>query len=124
MIFAGIAVAIHVYIFTLESLRWETPSTRRTFGIKTDAEALATKSLAFNQGFYNLLLALITVAGMLLYATGSTTIGATLIVAGTGSMAAAGLVLLIFSPKLARAALIQLGPPALSIVFGAIALTR
>lgn len=124
MIFAGIAVAIHGYIFVLESLQWELPSTRRAFGISTDAEVTATKQLAFNQGFYNLFLAITTVVGMVIFALGSTTIGATLIFAGTGSMVAAGLVLLLSSPKLARAALLQLGAPALSIIFGTLALTR
>ena len=124
MIFAGIAAAIHVYIFVLESLRWDRPSTRRAFGIKTDAEASATKPLAFNQGFYNLFLAVITVAGMALVLASSTTAGATLIFAGAGSMVAAGLVLLLSSPKLARAALFQLTAPALAIIFGLLAFTR
>lgn len=124
MIFAGIAAAIHVYIFVLESLRWDLPSTRKAFGIKTDAEASATRPLAFNQGFYNLFLVIITVAGMALVLASSTTIGATLIFAGTGSMVAAGLVLLLSSPKLARAALLQLTAPALAIIFGLFAFTR
>ena len=123
-IFAGIAAAIHVYIFVLESLRWDLPSTRKAFGIKTDAEASATRPLAFNQGFYNLFLVIITVAGMALVLASSTTIGATLIFAGTGSMVAAGLVLLLSSPKLARAALLQLTAPALAIIFGLFAFTR
>lgn len=123
MIFAGIAAAIHVYIFVLESLRWDLPSTRKAFGIKTDAEASATRPLAFNQGFYNLFLAIITVAGMALVLASSTTVGATLIFAGSGSMVAAGLVLLLSAPKLARAALLQLTAPALAIVFGLFAFT-
>lgn len=124
LIFAGLAAAIHVYIFVLESLRWDLPSTRRAFGVKTDAEASATKPLAFNQGFYNLFLAVMTVVGLALVLASSTTVGATLIFAGTGSMVAAGLVLLFSSPKLARAAILQLSAPALAIIFGLIAFTR
>ncbi|MFL4474939.1 DUF1304 domain-containing protein [Paeniglutamicibacter sp. MACA_103] len=124
MIFAGLAAAVHVYIFVLESLRWDFPSTRKAFGIKTDAEASATKPLAFNQGFYNLFLAVLTVAGMVFVLASSTTVGATLIFAGTGSMVAAGLVLLLSSPKLARAAMLQLAAPALAIVFGVLAFAR
>lgn len=124
MIFAGLAAAIHVYIFVLESLRWDLPSTRKAFGIHTDAEAIATRALAFNQGFYNLFLAVITVVGMAFALASSTIVGATLIFAGTGSMVAAGLVLLFSSPKLARAAILQLTAPALAIAFGLIAFTR
>ena len=124
MIFAGLAAAIHVYIFVLESLRWDLPSTRKAFGISTEAEASATKSLAFNQGFYNLFLALLTILGMLLLSIGQTTVGSTLAFAGTGSMVAAGLVLLCSSPKLLRAALVQLAAPALAIAFGLLALMR
>ncbi|MFJ6415765.1 DUF1304 domain-containing protein [Paeniglutamicibacter sp. NPDC091659] len=124
MIFAGLAAAIHVYIFILESLRWELPATRKAFGIKTDAEANATRPLAFNQGFYNLFLAAMTVAGMVFVLASSPVVGATLIFAGTGSMLAAGLVLLLSSPKLARAAMLQLTAPALAIIFGLFAFTR
>ncbi|OIH85000.1 epimerase [Arthrobacter sp. UCD-GKA] len=124
MIFSGLAAAIHVYIFVLESLRWDLPSTRKAFGIKTDAEASATKPLAFNQGFYNLFLAVLTVLGMVLVIASSTTVGATLIFAGTGSMAAAGMVLLFSSPKLARSAILQLTAPTLAIIFGLFAFTR
>lgn len=123
LLFAGLAAVIHVYIFVLESLRWDHPSTRKAFGVKTDAEAAATKAMAFNQGFYNLFLAIITVIGMALSLAGDTTAGATLLFAGTGSMVAAGLVLLFSSPKLARAAMIQLAAPALAVIFGLFAFT-
>jgi len=124
MIFAGLAAAIHVYIFVLESLRWDFPATRKAFGVKTDAEAAATRPMAFNQGFYNLFLAAMTVAGIIFVLASSPVVGATLIFAGTGSMLAAGLVLLISSPKLARAAMIQLTAPALAIIFGLFAFTH
>ena len=124
MLFSGLAAAIHVYIFVLESLCWERPATRKAFGIQTDAEAIATKPMAFNQGFYNLFLALITVAGLAFTLASSTTVGATLIFAGAGSMVAAGLVLLLSSPKLARAAMFQLTAPALAILFGLYAFTH
>jgi putative membrane protein len=124
LLFAGLAAAIHVYIFVLESLRWDRPSTRKAFGIKTDTEANATKPLAFNQGFYNLFLAVITVAGMAFALASSTTVGATLIFAGAGSMVAAGLVLLLSSPKLASAAMFQLTAPALAIIFGLFAFSH
>ncbi len=112
---AGVAAAIHVYIFVMESLTWTSARTRATFGTSRE-EAEATKELAFNQGFYNLFLAVLVVLGIVLYATDRQDVGLTLVVAGAGSMVAAGLVLIFSSPSKARAALVQLVPPLLGIV--------
>ena len=57
-VFAAIAAAIHVAIFVLESVLWMRPSVRRIFGVRSDADAAAIRPMAFNQGFYNLFLAL------------------------------------------------------------------
>lgn len=118
LVFAGVAAIIHVYIFILESVRWDRPSTRSAFGVRTDEEAAATRPLAFNQGFYNLFLALMAALGIGLVAAGSSVIGSTLIFASTGSMVAAGLVLWISNPRMMRAALIQLTAPLLAIICG------
>ena len=121
LVFVGIAVLIHGYIFVLESLRWSAPSTRKTFGIRSQEQADATRPLAFNQGFYNLFLALIALAGMVLLISGADAVGAALIVAGAGSMVLAVLVLLASAPRLWRAALIQLVPPAVGLLALALA---
>lgn len=115
LIFAGLAALVHVYIFVLESLRWTAESTRKTFGTSV-AEAEATKEMAFNQGFYNLFLAVVSVAGIVAAAAGHHGVGAALVLAGAGSMLAAGLVLLISSPSKAKAALVQLAFPLLAVV--------
>ncbi|WP_104111114.1 MULTISPECIES: DUF1304 domain-containing protein [unclassified Arthrobacter] len=115
LIFAGLAALVHVYIFVLESLRWTDPSTRKTFGT-SESEALATKELAFNQGFYNLFLALLAAVGIVAAATGHHEVGAALVLAGCGSMLLAGLVLLFSSPKKAKAALVQLTFPLIAVV--------
>jgi len=115
LVLAGVAAAIHVYIFVMESLTWTSDRTRATFGTSR-AEAEATRELAFNQGFYNLFLAVLVALGIVLHAAGWTTAGATLVLAGAGSMVAAGLVLLVSSPSKARAALVQLVPPLLGVV--------
>jgi putative membrane protein len=104
-----------VYIFVMESLTWTSGRTRATFGTSRD-EAEATKELAFNQGFYNLFLAVLVALGIVLHLAGQPTVGATLVLAGAGSMVAAGLVLLLSSPSKARAALVQLVPPLLGVV--------
>ena len=102
LIFAGLAALLHVYIWVMESLTWTSARTRATFGI-SEEEALATKELAFNQGFYNLFLAIVTL-GIVIGGFGHNGVGLALIFAGTGSMLAAALVLLLSSPDKARAA--------------------
>lgn len=47
----------HLYFFVLESLLWKKPLGRKTFRMDA-AQAEATATLAVNQGFYNLFLAI------------------------------------------------------------------
>ncbi len=116
LVFAGLAGLLHVYIFTMESLTWTSPRTRATFGT-TAEEAETTKLLAFNQGFYNLFLAIVTGIGIAVVALGHNAIGAALVFAGVGSMASAAVVLLASSPDKARAALTQGVFPLIAVVF-------
>lgn len=114
-VLAAVAAAIHVYIFVLESVRWEEPATRRVFGTSTE-QARVTKELALNQGFYNLFLAVVTVVGLVLLWTGPQGEGAALVLAGAGSMLAAAVVLASTSPAKRRAALVQGTMPLLAVV--------
>src|SRR6476469_11102828 len=113
--FAGLAALLHVYIWVMESLTWTSARTRATFGI-SEEEAVATKELAFNQGFYNLFLAIVTAVGLVLGAFEYYDAALALIFAGTGSMLAAALVLLVSSPDKARAAITQGILPLIAIV--------
>jgi putative membrane protein len=115
LIAAGLAALLHVYIWVMESLTWTSPRTRATFGI-SEQEALATKELAYNQGFYNLFLAVVTFVGLVLGGLGYFDTGLALIFAGTGSMLAAAVVLLASSPDKARAAIAQGIVPLIAIV--------
>lgn len=115
LFFAGLAAVLHVYIWVMESLTWTSARTRATFGI-SEEEAQATKELAFNQGFYNLFLAIVTVTGIVIGGTGRYGVGLALIFAGTGSMLAAAVVLLASSPDKARAASTQGIFPLIAIV--------
>jgi putative membrane protein len=115
LVFAILAALLHVYIFVLESLTWTSPRTRATFGT-TEEEAQTTKLLAFNQGFYNLFLAIVTVVGVVAVFTGATAVGAALVFAGVGSMLAAAVVLIASSPDKARAAVTQGTLPLIAIV--------
>ena len=114
LVFAVIAALLHVYIFYMESIAWTTERVRRTFGI-TESGAHATKEMAFNQGFYNLFLAVLAVLGVVMYLAGSHAAGGALVLAGTGSMAAAALVLLLSSADKRAAALKQGVIPLLAI---------
>lgn len=121
LVLAALAALVHVYIFVMESLTWTTPKTRAVFGIGAE-EAEATKELAFNQGFYNLFLAIVTAVGIVLFPVCSAAVGASLVFAGAGSMAAAAAVLFIFSPDKRGAALKQGVVPLLAVVVLAISL--
>ncbi|MDE0573504.1 DUF1304 domain-containing protein [Demequina sp. B12] len=115
-VFAVAAAALHVYIFWLESWAWERPSTRAVFGITSEAEARTTRPLAFNQGFYNLFLAITAAAGVGLMLAGHTAVGATLVFAGAGSMLAAAVVLASTGRRYAKAATVQGTLPGLAVV--------
>jgi putative membrane protein len=115
LVFAALAALLHVYIFTMESLTWTSPRTRATFGT-TAEEAETTKLLAFNQGFYNLFLAIVAGIGIVAVVTGHREAGAALVFAGVGSMAAAAIVLLLAARDKARAAVTQGAFPLISIV--------
>ncbi|WP_091033807.1 DUF1304 domain-containing protein [Microbacterium oxydans] len=120
LVLAAAAAAFHVFIFALESLRWTEPETRKIFGVANEADAVTMKQLAFNQGFYNLFLALTTLLGIGLVIVGSATVGLTLVFAGTAMMLAAALVLILSDRAKARAALMQGTLPLLAVVVTAI----
>ncbi len=113
--FAILAAALHVYIWILESFRWTEPSTRKTFGT-SEADAEVTRPLAYNQGFYNLFLAIITLVGLAIYKQEHVA-GTALALAGTGSMLAAAIVLVTHDRTMMRAALTQGTLPALAVLF-------
>ncbi|MFI5622967.1 DUF1304 domain-containing protein [Nocardioides sp. NPDC051685] len=115
LVLAGLAALVHVYIFVMESVTWTSAKTRAVFGTSAE-EAEATKELAFNQGFYNLFLAIVTAVGIVLIAVDSEAAGAALVFAGAGSMAAAATVLFVSSPGKRGAALKQGLVPLLAVV--------
>ena len=115
LVFAALAALLHVYIFTMESLTWTSKRTRATFGT-TAEEAETTKLLAFNQGFYNLFLAIVSGIGIAAMFTGHRDVGAALVFAGVGSMAAAAVVLVLSARDKARAAVTQGLFPVIAIV--------
>jgi uncharacterized membrane protein len=83
-----------------------------------------TKELAFNQGFYNLFLAIVSAIGVVAVFLGAKALGVALVFAGVGSIAAAALVLPVSLPDKARAAITQGALPLIAIVLLVIGLAR
>jgi putative membrane protein len=72
--------------------------------------------MAFNQGFYNLFLAIIAGAGIVAWAAGAHAVGAALVIAGVGSMLAAAPVLIVSDRTKASAAVKQGALPLLALI--------
>jgi putative membrane protein len=114
-IFVGIASLLHVVIFVLESVLWSRPQVFKRFGLHSAAEAETVRPMAFNQGFYNLFLAIAGLAGLAVLPS-SRAIGLTLCLVAVGSMLLAAIVLISSSPKLARSAFIQGTAPLVAVI--------
>ena len=111
-VFGSLAALLHVYIFVMESVQWSQPRIWKRFGVPDQATADATKPMAYNQGFYNLFLAIGAIIGIVLFwAAGARhagdAAGRALALFTLGSMVAAALVLLTTGMKYLRPALIQ-----------------
>lgn len=106
---AGLAGLLHVYIWTMESLTWRKPATWKRFGVASQDDAETQALFAFNQGFYNLFLAIIAFAGIagVLKGGNCATAGWALILASTGSMLGAAVVLRSCGKQYTRAAVLQ-----------------
>ena len=121
MITAFLAAALHVFIFYIESFAWTTRALS-VFGMDRES-AEATKEMAFNQGFYNLFLAIEAFAGMTVYFLASRPVGLTLVLFGVGSMLAAALLLFVTSPNKRSSAIKQGFLPLIAVAaLGAVAL--
>jgi putative membrane protein len=108
-----VMAVIHVYIFCLESILWGKPKTNRVFGV-TDANAQVMRAAMFNQGFYNLFLAIALLIGFFWTAQPGNEIQAqTLKDYAALSILGAALILWLSEPKLIRAVLVQGAPAAL-----------
>lgn len=116
LVLASLAALLHVYIFWLESVRFARPATMKVFGVRSQADAETVRPWAFNQGFYNLFLAVQTSVGVALVATGAEAVGLALVVAGVGSMLAAALVLVGSDRRRVRTAATQGTLPALTLL--------
>jgi putative membrane protein len=114
---AILAGVIHVAIFCMESLWWTTPQVRARFR-QSSEQAQATRLFAFNQGFYNLFLAIGVFAGLTLVLAGHSVAGLTLATWSCLSMLGAAIVLAASAPQMLRGALIQGTAPLLFLLLG------
>ena len=121
VIAAAVAALLHCFIFYLEAIAWESPRARSVFGMSKE-QAEETTALAYNQGFYNLFLALEVFIGIGFLLSGRDAIGLTLIGAGIVSMLAAATVLALKFPDKRSAAVKQGAAPLLAIVCLALSL--
>jgi putative membrane protein len=120
-VLAALAAALHVYIFVLESLVFRTKG-RHVFGVREDSHVDVVERWAFNQGFYNLFLAVGAAVGAVNLAAGNHTVGAVLVFVSAGSMVGAGSVLLGTDRRMMKGALVQIVPAGLAVVATALAL--
>jgi len=109
LVFAGLAALLHVYIFVLESVRWSHPTVWRIFGLTSQEAADTTKPMAYNQGFYNLFLAIGAAIGVVLWAVNGVgdVAGRALLLFSLGSIFGAALVLITSGRKYLRPAAVQ-----------------
>ena len=123
-VFAGIAGLIHLAIFLFESVLWNRPATWKRFGVKTQEDAEVLRPMAYNQGFYNVFLAIGAGAGLVMLASSNVQqAGAALTIFVLLSMLLASVVLLFSNPKLARAAAFQGVAPLIGLIFLIVGIT-
>ena len=116
IVFASLAAILHVLFFLMESLFFMNPKVYKTFGAKSGEEANILRLLYFNQGFYNLFLALGIFGGVILLNGIYAAAGKGIILFSCGNMFLASVVLLISKPKMLRGVLIQGLCPVIAIL--------
>ncbi len=113
---ALLGAAIHVWFFVVESLLFGRPGVAARFGLRTEEQIAAVRPMAFNQGFYNLFLAIGIAAGVAQIAAGAEVAGRAVVLFCCLCMLWAGIILLVTSRRFLQAALVQLVPPLIAIV--------
>jgi len=116
---AIVAGTVHVVIFGMESVWWATPAVRARFR-QSPEQAEATRLFAFNQGFYNLFLALGTFAGLGPVLTGHARLGWMFVSWNCFCMLGAAVVLAGSAPGMGRGAVFQGAAPLLFLALAAL----
>jgi putative membrane protein len=122
-VLATLAAVLHIVFFYLESVAWARPTVHNLFGVRTPEDAAVMKPFAYNQGFYNLFLAIEVLLGVVLIGFGQTAVGFALAVFGLASMLAAAIVLLVSNRKLWKGAAVQGLLPLVALALYLVSLT-
>lgn len=114
-VFAVVAGVFHLAAFVMESILFDRPFVQRAL-VRDAGRSAGVRLWAFNQGFYNLALAVGVIVGVVAWAADQDTVGKTLVAFGCAAMTLAGIVLFASDRRLWRGALGQAVPPAIAIV--------
>ncbi|MBX3093909.1 MAG: DUF1304 domain-containing protein [Cryobacterium sp.] len=120
---ATVSAAIHVLFFYWESVVWKRPTTWKRFGVATQEDADASAAFAYNQGFYNLFLAVGALLGSILYGVGFRDAGFALGLFSVVCMLAAAIVLMTSGRGRVGAALVQGTAPLVTVVLYLVSLS-
>ncbi|MFI5691296.1 DUF1304 domain-containing protein [Kribbella sp. NPDC051586] len=115
-VFVVVAGVFHVFVFAMESLLFRKPGMYRRFLVKDDTEMATARPWAFNQGFYNLFLAIGALGGLVWGGDK----GHAIALFACACMAGAGVVLVASDRRMIRAAATQAVPPIVALVLAAL----
>ena len=118
---ALVAAAIHLWFFVLESVQFTQPKVHARFGLHSAEDAAIVRPMAFNQGFYNLFLAIGIVVGLALVAAGQVDAGRAIVLFACATMVGAGVVLFASNRRFLVGASIQAVPPLIVLVVSVLA---
>ncbi len=111
LVLMTVAGLLHIGFFVIESLLWRRPQAHRLFGVRSTADAEVMAFALFNQGFYNLFLALGTLVGVVSSTDVIVDARHELLVFCALFMVGAAVVLVASNRRLWRGALVQGGLP-------------
>ncbi|MDT0595265.1 DUF1304 domain-containing protein [Glaciecola petra] len=119
--FVALAGLMHVVFFVMESVLFNNEKVYTRFQLATAEQAALVDPFIYNQGWYNLFLAIAAFAGIMLAGKWLKNVGETLAIYACLSMLCAALVLFFSVPDMLRAAFIQGAFPFLALITFAIA---
>lgn len=115
-IFVSLAGLLHVVFFLMESVFFMNEKIYTRFRFETLEQAEIVQGFAYNQGWYNLFLAIAALIGVFGAGKLKPNVANTLAIYACVSMLGAALVLITSSIEMARAAMIQGLPPLIAII--------
>jgi putative membrane protein len=121
LVLAGVAAAVHVLVFIMESVLFMREDVYHRFGARTHQEAASQRLFAFNQGFYNLFLAAGTAVGIVMASGNEVGRDWALVAFGCLFMVGAAVVLVVSERRMIRAAAIQGAVPLAALLLMALA---